>query len=90
MMYICVKRTQDLEPKALAQGASLLSIDGKDDPFCIACWEESEKGLNDFVPSEHYVDREDCIEEFCVTEEEFDKICITTLNTNPQTMVKSS
>lgn len=58
---ICLKRTQD--------------IDGKDDPFCVACWEESEEGLNDFVPSKYYVDREDCMAEFCVTEEEFDKIC---------------
>ena len=73
---ICLKRTQD--------------IDGKDDPFSVACWEESEEGLNDFVPSKYYVDREDCMAEFCVTEEEFDKICAINQSTSLPMMVKSS
>lgn len=53
-------------------------IDGDNDPYCIACWN---CGDYDYQPANYYTDREDCMTEFCVTEEEFDKICSTNLNT---------
>lgn len=55
---ICLQRTQDLK--------------NFDDKYCVECWEalELQKWVNGEEPS--YLDREDCFEENCVTEEEFD------------------
>ena len=47
-------------------------VDEENDSFCVACWNS---GDYSFQPANYYTSREDCMEEFLVTEEEFDRIC---------------
>ena len=58
MDYICMYRIQDLQ--------------GRDDETCKRCWRDSMECNGILVHA--YIDRDDCMDEFLVTEEEFDEI----------------
>lgn len=56
MAYICMYRIHD--------------IDDRDDEVCIRCWRDSQECNGILFNS--YLSREDCMDEFLVTESEFD------------------
>ena len=62
---ICLVRTQDLQ--------------GKDDCFCVACWEEDIDHSGEtpyYYLSSSYSDREECVGENCVSEAEFELMVV--------------